>query len=143
MKLYTHPKLDISIEEVDGIKYFKEVWSGIINTVVFRDLIKITLKIYENEIPKLNNPTNKVLIVSDSREIELIRQEDIEWVMEEIEPIYEKMGITHQALLPPKAFRIQDLIDLYVGSREEVDFHNYPFKTEKEGVDWYLGYINS
>ena len=138
MQLYTHPKLKLSIEEVDGIKYFKKIWSGIVNTVVFRDLIKNTLKIYKREIPKLNNPTDKILIMTDASGLELIRREDIVWLMEEIEPIYGELGLTHQALIPPKAMRIQDLVDLYVGSREEVTFHNYPFLTEEEGIAWYL-----
>lgn len=141
MRLYTHPKLIISLEEINGVKYFKEIWSGIINTVVFRDLIRKTLTIYRKEIPKLNNTTTKLLIISDSREIELIRKEDIDWLNEEINPIYHELGITHQALIPPTTILLNDLIDLYTSDSEEEKFLNLPFKNEEEGLKWFLEQI--
>ena len=55
MRLYTHPKLRITVEEINNIPYIKEVWRGILNPVVFRDLIDISLNIYSKEIKKAQN----------------------------------------------------------------------------------------
>ncbi|GAB3339395.1 hypothetical protein GCM10027429_25680 [Marivirga atlantica] len=143
MKLYTHPKLTVEIKEVEGVKYFKEVWRGIFNTVVFRDLMWKTIKIYEKQIPELGNkPADKILILSDTSEMELIREEDIQWTIDIIEPIYIGLGITYQAFIPPKTERLQDLVELYSTSSNDRSFQNFPFATEEDGLEWYLNQLN-
>jgi len=143
MRLYTHPKLTVEIKEVDGVKYFKEVWSGIFNTVVFRDLMWKTINIYEKQIPELGfHKDNQILISSDTSEMELIREADIQWIMEVVEPIYIELGITHQAFIPPKTERLQELVELYTTDTDQRAFQNFPFATEQEGLEWYLKQID-
>ena len=143
MRLYTHPKLIISIEENGGIKYFKEIWKGIINTVVFRDLMNKTISFYEVEIPKLNNGTDKIFIISDSRGVELIRSEDIDWVIEEIDHKRVKIGITHQAIIPSRASKIDHLADHYImNNNHKKDFSNFLCDNEEDGIEWFLNSID-
>jgi hypothetical protein len=138
MRIYTHPKLIIDIKETNGIKYFKLIWKGIFNTVVFRDLVHKSLKSYEEELPKFNNITDKVLIVSDSREMELIRKEDIDWTMKEINPLLEKIGITHQALILPYVQEMSDLGHHYANDNTNEKRIVNSFKNEEEALNWFL-----
>ncbi|MFQ3215092.1 MAG: hypothetical protein ACI9C9_002638, partial [Marivirga sp.] len=123
MRIFTHPKLILDIKEINGTKYFKLIWKGIFNTVVFRDLVYKSIKSYKEELPKFNNTTtSKVLIVSDSTEVELIRKVDVEWLITVVHPILEEIGITHQAIIPPNAERISDLVDHYSAEKKYKNF---------------------
>jgi hypothetical protein len=143
MRIFTHPKLILDIKEINGTKYFKLIWKGILNTVVFRDLVYKSIKSYKEELPKFNNTTtSKVLIVSDSTEVELIRKVDVEWLITVVHPILEEIGITHQAIIPPNAERISDLVDHYSAEKKYKNFSYQVFRNEEEGVSWYMDHVN-
>ncbi|MFT4741214.1 MAG: hypothetical protein ACI9XJ_001133 [Marivirga sp.] len=143
MRIFTHPKLILDIKEINGTKYFKLIWKGIFNTVVFRDLVYKSIKSYKEELPKFNNTTtSKVLIVSDSTEVELIRKVDVEWLITVVHPILEEIGITHQAIIPPNAERISDLVDHYSAEKKYKNFSYQVFRNEEEGVSWYMDHVN-
>lgn len=133
MRLYTHPKLRITVEEINNIPYIKEVWRGILNPVVFRDLIDTSLNIYRNEIKKHKvTGQEKFLLYADVTELEMIRQEEITWLETEINPQYEKLGFTHQAVLSPITEIASSKVDEYNSEDETAPFVTKVFKDHKK-----------
>lgn len=133
MRLYTHPKLRITVEEINNIPYIKEVWRGILNPVVFRDLIDTSLNIYRNEIKKHKvTGQEKFLLYADVTELEMIRQEEITWLETEINPQYEKLGFTHQAVLSPITEIASSKVDEYNSEDETAPFVTKVLKTIKK-----------
>jgi hypothetical protein len=139
MRLYTHPKLRITVEEINNIPYIKEVWRGILNPVVFRDLIDSSLDIYKREIPKHKiTGQEKFLLFADVTELEMIRKEEINWLETDINPQYEKLGFTHQAVLSPITQIASNKVDEYHSDEENVPFITKVFKDHKKALKWFL-----
>lgn len=139
MRLYTHPKLRITVEEINSIPYIKEVWRGILNPVVFRDLIDTSLDIYAKEIKKHKvTGQDKFLLFADVSELEMIREEEITWLDSEINPQYEKLGFTHQAVLAPITRIASDKVDEYETDDENAPFVTKVFRDHKKAFKWFL-----
>lgn len=139
MRLYTHPKLRITVEEINNIPYIKEVWRGILNPVVFRDLIDSSLDIYKREIPKHKiTGQEKFLLFADVTELEMIRKEEINWLETDINPQYEKLGFTHQAVLSPITQIASNKVDEYHSDEENAPFITKVFKDHKKALKWFL-----
>jgi hypothetical protein len=139
MRLYTHPKLRITVEEINNIPYIKEVWRGILNPVVFRDLIDTSLEIYTTEINKHKvTGQRNFLLFADVTELEMIRIEEITWLESEINPQYEELGFTHQAILPPKTEIASNKVDEYQSDDENAPFVTKVFKDHKKALKWFL-----
>ncbi|MFQ3215093.1 MAG: hypothetical protein ACI9XJ_001132 [Marivirga sp.] len=139
MRLYTHPKLRITVEELNGINYVKEVWRGVFNTIVFRDLVNNSLTIYEEELSKIKtDPNEKFLLFADVRELELIREEDITWLSEIVNPRYETLGFTHQAVIAPVTELASEIVDPYNSRIDNQPFVTKVFKNEGDGIKWFI-----
>ncbi|MBK6264026.1 hypothetical protein JKA74_03170 [Marivirga sp. S37H4] len=139
MRLYTHPKLRITIEEIRGMPYIKEVWRGIFNPIVFRDLIGNSLEIYKTELPKIKmEDQTKFLLFADTKELELIRNEDITWLNEEINPKYEQLGFTHQAVIAPISQFASNKVDDYHTDDDNLPFVTKIFKEDSLAMKWFL-----
>ena len=139
MRLYTHPKLRITVEEINNIPYIKEVWRGILNPVVFRDLINTSLEVYAKEIKKHKiTGQDKFLLYADVTELEMIRLEEITWLDTEINPQYEKLGFTHQAVLSPITEIASNKVDEYNSEDENAPFVTKVFKEHKKALKWFL-----
>jgi len=139
MRLFTHPKLRITVEEIDNIPYIKEVWRGVFNPAVFRDLIDTSLDIYSKEIKKHKvTGQDKFLLYADVRELEMIRQEEITWLDTEINPQYEKLGFTHQAVLAPITLIASNKVDEYNSEDETAPFVTKVFRDHKKALKWFL-----
>ncbi|ADR20312.1 hypothetical protein MATR_20710 [Marivirga tractuosa] len=139
MRLYTHPKLRITVEEINNIPYIKEVWRGILNPVVFRELINVSLDIYAKEIKKHKiTGQDKFLLFADVTELEMIRQEEITWLDTEINPQYEKLGFTHQAVLSPITLIAANKVDEYNTDDEKAPFVTKVFRDHKKALKWFL-----
>ncbi|SMG15525.1 hypothetical protein SAMN05661096_00778 [Marivirga sericea] len=142
MRLYTHPKLRITIEEISSIPYVKEVWRGVFNPVVFRDLIDTSLDIYRQEIKKHKvTGQDKFLLYADVTELEMIRQEEITWLDSEINPQYEKLGFTHQAVIAPVTQIASDKVDEYNTADENAPFVTKVFRDHKKAIKWFLDQV--
>ncbi|RUA33898.1 MAG: hypothetical protein DSY77_07930 [Bacteroidetes bacterium] len=143
MRLYTHPKLRITVEEINSIPYIKEVWRGILNPVVFRDLINTSLDIYAKEIKKYKiTGQDKFLLFADVTELEMIRQEEITWLDSEINPQYEKLGFTHQAVLSPITQLASNKVDEYNTEDDNAPFVTKTFKDHKKALKWFMNDIS-
>jgi len=139
MRLYTHPKLRITVEEINNMPYIKEVWRGILNPVVFRDLIDTSLDIYTKEINKHKvTGQEKFLLFADVSELEMIRKEEITWLDSEINPQYEKLGFTHQAVLAPITQIASDKVEEYDTDDENAAFVTKVFRNRKDAFKWFL-----
>ncbi|HET8859155.1 hypothetical protein [Marivirga sp.] len=139
MRLFTHPKLRITVEEFNNIPYIKEVWRGILNPVVFRDLIKTSLEIYEKEIKKHKiTGQNYFFLFADVSELEMIRQEEIKWLDEEVNPKYEALGFTHQAVISPVTQIASNKVDEYNSKNDDQPFVTKVFKDQKKALKWFL-----
>ena len=139
MRLYTHPKLRITVEEINNIPYIKEVWRGVFNPVVFRDLIDTSLDIYSKELKKHKvTGQDKFLLYADVSELEMIRKEEITWLDSEINPQYEKLGFTHQAVLAPITQIASDKVDEYNTADENAPFVTKVFRDRKQALKWFL-----
>lgn len=139
MRLYTHPKLRISVEELHGLPYIREVWRGVFNPLVFRDLIENSLKIYEKELPGIKkNQQDSFLLFADTRDLEMIRMEEINWLNEVINPQYEQLGFTHQAVLAPLSQFASKKVEEVNSDENYLPFKTKVFIQEKEATQWFL-----
>jgi hypothetical protein len=137
MILYNHQKLKIILVEKNGIKYLAEVWSGFINSNLFRELLQKSIEIYKSNIDKIKEPDGKVLLYADTSKIEVITKEDLSWCAENINPLYEEMGFTHQAVIMPERFFGQQSIKSYEEISKSGKMLTNVFKNEKEALDWF------
>ncbi|WKV11314.1 hypothetical protein [Marivirga harenae] len=139
MRLYTDPKLRITVEEINNIPYIKEVWRGILNPVVFRALIDTSLNLYKKEIPKHKiTGQEKFLLLADVTELEMIRQEEITWLETDVNPQYEQLGFTHQAVLSPITQIASNKVDEYHSNEDSAPFITKVFKDNKKALKWFL-----
>ncbi|WKK80878.1 hypothetical protein [Marivirga arenosa] len=139
MRLFTHPKLRITVEEINNIPYIKEVWRGVFNPEVFRDLIDTSLSIYAEEIKKHKvTGQSKFLLFADVTELEIIRAEEINWLESDINPQYEQLGFTHQAVIAPATKVASNKVEEYESDDDEAAFVTKVFKNHKEGLKWFI-----
>ncbi len=141
-RLYTHPKLRITIEEFNGDPYIKEVWRGIFNPIVFRDLIGNSLSIYQKHLPHIRLPHQKhFLLFGDTRDLELIRDEEIDWFNEVIYPKYEALGITHQAIVQPISQYASGKVNDVNTAEDYEPFKTKVFREESDAFKWFLSEV--
>lgn len=138
MKLFTDNMLNISLEDLQGQSYFKEVWSGILAGKRFRELIMQSIEIYEKHIPQINRESEKLLLFADVSDIDMINNKEIEWLEKEVNPIYEKLGFTHQAVIMPRSFFAQNMVKNYEGVSESGRFTTNMFSDELTALRWFF-----
>lgn len=138
MNLFTHDRLHISVEEFKGQKYIKEIWIGILTTTLFRELINESLTIYKKYLPKLKQEDEQFLLLADVSKLELISDKDIEWLTDEVNPQYEGLGFTHQAVIIPAGFFAQESVQNYEGETPKGGFDTRLFGNSKEGLSWFF-----
>ncbi|WP_188467811.1 hypothetical protein [Marivirga lumbricoides] len=139
MRLYTHPKLRITVEEIDGIPYIKEVWRGIFNPIVFRDLIGNSFQIYKKHLSNIRlEHQNKFLLLGDTRDLELIRDEEVDWINKVVNPQYEALGITHQAIIAPISQYASGKVNEVNTDENYLHFITKLFKDENSALQWFL-----
>ncbi len=138
-RLYTHPKLRITIEDFNGNPYLKEVWRGIFNPIVFRDLIGNSLSIYQKHLANIRLAhQDKFLLFADTRDLELIRDEEIDWFNEMIYPKYEALGISHQAIVQPVSQYASSKVNDVNTEEHYEPFKTKVFKEESAAFKWFL-----
>lgn len=143
MRLYTHPKLRITVEEINNTPYIKEVWRGILNPDVFRDLINTSIEVYTEELKRYKPIEQKLfLLYADVRELEIIGQEEITWLNDEVNPKYESLGFTHQAVLSPIDQIASNTVDDYNSDLDDAPFVTKVFKEHKKALKWFLDDLN-
>lgn len=141
MKLFTHNKLTISTEVMNHIDYIYEVWSGVHTSTAFRKLINQSLEIYEEVVPQLLKRNNNLLLLADVSQLELISSKDIDWLTEEVNPKYEEIGFTHQAVIMPKSKIAQKTVSEYEG--EAGNFVTRTFPDDLKARRWFMEYIEN
>lgn len=138
MKLLTTNLLDISIEEMQGHSYIKEVWSGVLSGKRFRELILQSLELYAERVPGLKKDNTKFLLFADTSDIDMISEKEIEWLNTEINTKYEELGFTHQAVVMPKSFFAQQPIQNYEGVSESGKFTTNLFPDNLSALRWFF-----
>ena len=68
----------------------------------------------------------------------MIRQEEISWLESEINPQYEKLGFTHQAVLSPITEIASNKVDEYNTVDDNATFITKVFKDHKKALKWFL-----
>lgn len=135
MRLFSNEKLTISIEETQGKKYIKEAWTGVLTTTIFQDLIHQSLEIYKVELPNLIKEGEKFLLLADVSKLEIINAKDIAWLTDEINPKYEKLGFTDQAVIIPKSQMAKSTVAEYEGVTG--GFNTKMFVDELSSLRWF------
>lgn len=136
MRIYTHEKLLITIEELQNTTFIKEVWSGVLTTTIFRSLINKSLEIYRDKIPELKGDRESFLLLADITKLELITANDINWLSKDINPQYSQIGFTDQALITPKSKNAQNIVSKYEG--EMGGIKTKIFVEELSAVRWFF-----
>jgi hypothetical protein len=138
-KLYTHPKLQVTIEYFNGNPYIKEVWQGIFNPIVFRDLIRNTLNIYEKHLSNIRlEHQNKFFLFGDASDLELIHDKDIIWFNEVIYHRYEALGFTHHAIIQPTSQYASGKVEDVNTDESYEPFKVKVFEEESAAFEWLL-----
>ena len=141
MRLLSHKQLTVSVEETQGITYIKEVWSGVLMPTIFHKLVYQSLDIYKAKLKELKGNQKKFLLLADVTKLEIISSKDIEWLADEINPKYEALGFTEQAVIVPKSQSAQTTVSEYEGVTGSFDTRM--FLDELSAIRWYLSLINS
>lgn len=141
MKLFTHNKLNISTEVMNEIDYIYEVWSGVHTSTAFRKLINQSLEIYKKIVPQLLERNSRLLLLADVSQLELISSKDIDWLTNEVNPKYEKLGFTHQAVIMPKSKIAQKTVSEYEG--EEGNFITRTFSDDLKARRWFMEFAEN
>jgi len=123
--------------------YIYEVWSGVHTSTVFRDLIARSLDLYEKYLPELleENTSPFMLLFADVTKLELISAKDIDWLTNEINPKYEELGFTHQAVIQPKSQIAQKNVSEYEG--EIGGFQTRIFNNDLDARRWFNDFLNN
>jgi hypothetical protein len=138
MQLLNHPKLKITIEAKGGFSYIKESWIGLINSDTFRSLLLKSIDLYRMNVPGLKPYDGKILLYGDASRMEVIKLEDMEYLATYINPLYEEVGITHQAVIMPKDFLSQQSVKNYEEFSKSGKMLTNVFVTEEEAMKWYI-----
>lgn len=141
MRLLSHKQLTVSVEETQGVTYIKEVWSGVLTPTIFHKLVNQSLDIYEASLKKLKGDQNKFLLLADVTKLEVISSKDIEWLSEEVNPKYEALGFTEQAVIVPKSQSAQSTVSEYEGVTG--GFNTRMFLDELSAIRWYLSLLKN
>jgi hypothetical protein len=139
MKLFKHEKLVITKEEINGVEFIKEVWSGVLSTTIFHNLILESLKIYREQVPLIKRDSKRFLLFADVSKLEIISAKDIQWLIDEVNLEYEKIGFTEQAVVVPKAQIAQTTVSEYEGVTGS--FNTKLFSEELKAIRWFLSLL--
>lgn len=139
MKLFKHEKLVITKEEINGVEYIKEVWSGVLSTTIFHKLVLESLKIYKEQIPLVKRDNKRFLLFADVSKLEIISSKDIQWLIDEVNLEYEKLGFTEQAVIVPKSQMAQTTVSEYEGMTG--NFNTKLFSEELAALRWFLALL--
>ncbi len=138
MRLLSHEKLVVTVEEIQNTAYIKEVWSGVFTSTVFRRLIEKSLEIYREKVPQLKLNEMNFLLFADVTMLELISAKDIDWLSNEVNLQYEEIGFTHQAVIVPKSSIAQGTVANYEGETVAGGFNTKLFPDELSALRWYV-----
>ncbi|MEQ8241960.1 hypothetical protein [Fulvivirga sp.] len=139
MKLFKHEKLVITKEEINGVEFIKEVWSGVLSTTIFHNLVLESLKIYREQVPLIKRDSKRFLLFADVSKLEIISAKDIQWLIDEVNLEYEKIGFTEQAVVVPKAQIAQTTVSEYEGVTGS--FNTKLFSEELKAIRWFLSLL--
>ncbi|MCC5919078.1 MAG: hypothetical protein LAT68_01540 [Cyclobacteriaceae bacterium] len=137
--LYEHENLKIFKVAVDSFEYFHEEWSGMSTSDHFKGLIYESLAVYSKHFDGFRfYKNNKCLLLADVSLHEIVKKEDMAWLAEEINPKYEALGFTHQALLMPLSFIGQMNVKKYEDLSTQIQLKTVMLNTENEALEWFL-----
>ncbi|MTI40952.1 hypothetical protein [Fulvivirga lutimaris] len=139
MKLFKHEKLVITKEEINGVEFIKEVWSGVLSTTIFHKLVLESLKIYREQVPLIKGDSKRFLLFADVSKLEIISAKDIQWLIDEVNLEYEKLGFTEQAVIVPKSQIAQTTVSEYEGVTGS--FNTKLFSEELTALRWFLSLL--
>jgi hypothetical protein len=137
MNLFSNPKLKISIEEKDGIKFMAEEWSGFISSDQFKDLLRKSIQIYKENMNQLIALEGKIFLFADASKMEIVKKDDMIWLAENINPLYEECGFTHQAVVMPNTFFNQQAVKSYEEFSKSGKMLTNVFKSQNEAWNWF------
>jgi hypothetical protein len=137
MKLFSHEKLVITVDEIQDTTYVKEVWSGVFTSTVFRRLVENSLEIYREHVSKLKCSKCKFLLFADITNLEMINAKDIIWLTDVVNPQYEAIGFTEQAVIIPKSQIAQTTVLNYKGETREGGFNTQLFNDDLSAIRWF------
>jgi hypothetical protein len=138
MILYSDSICKVSIQQMKGQYYIAEEWSGILSGKSFRASIMKTLSIYEKQVPELKKEATKFLLYADTSGINMIADKEIDWLNTEINPIYERLGFTHQAVIMPASFFAQQPVKNYEGVSPSGHFTTNLFPDQLSALRWFF-----
>lgn len=138
MKIFNNQKLVINILEKQGINYFHEVWSGFIRSEDFRNLLSRSIELYKANVDKVKKHDHNLLLLADASKMELVKNDDMEWLANNINPLYEECGFTHQAVVMPERFFGQQSVKNYEELSKSGKMLTNVFHTENEALKWFI-----
>jgi hypothetical protein len=106
--LYETTNVQMFIDE--SVPCLVNVWNGFIPSIEFRDSIfKLVelLKEYRPKYPKLH-------LLADTRTLNVVSRNDIQWVTDEINPLYLEAGVQFEAFVLSKDAFGQVAVNRYV-----------------------------
>ncbi len=94
--LYESPNLKIYIDE--SVPCLVNEWSGFVNGPTFREHILTLVDLLKQHSPHYG----QLNMLADTRHLNVIAAEDVQWVSQHINPLYVKHGAAYEAFVLPK-----------------------------------------
>lgn len=123
VRFYLDPEIPCLVNE----------WRGFLSSEEFRTAIKalvVTLKQLKGEYPHLN-------LLADTRNLAVVKPDDVQWVTDEINSEYLRAGATHEAFVLSKDMFGQAAVNRYsVQTTKQGNFTVKLFAEMEEAKAW-------
>lgn len=106
--LYTTDNVRIYID--NHVPCMVNEWDGFIRSVDFRDAILKLVELLGEHSPQYGT----LNMLADTRKLQVIAPKDLEWIQQEINPLYVKNGASYEAFVLPEDVFGQHAIDKYI-----------------------------
>lgn len=111
--LYETKNVQMFIDE--SVPCLVNVWNGFLPSVEFRRSILKLVDILKEQRPKYP----KLTLLADTRTLGVISRNDVQWVSDEINPIYLEVGVQFEAFVLSKDAFGQVAVNRYVSQTTE------------------------
>jgi hypothetical protein len=89
-------------------------------------------------LPGIEPYEGKILLLADASRMEVLKNDDMVWLASEINPQFEEMGITHQAIILPKDFLSQQMVRLYEETSKNSRLNIQVFTNKEDAIKWFI-----
>lgn len=129
--LYETDRVQMFIDE--SVPCLVNIWNGFVPSAEFRQSILKLVELLKEQRPKYP----KLHLLADTRTLNVVSRNDIQWVTDEINPLYLEIGVQFEAFVLSKDAFGQVAVNRYVTQTlKQGSFHVQIFDDLEEAKQW-------